>query len=379
MADSTTTSFGLVKPEVGASEDTWGAKLNEGLDKIDDLLDGTTAIKPNLTAGEWKVGGVAVTATAAELNILDGVTATAAELNQLDTNTFASPVAFPAGTAAAPSITNTGDTNTGVFFPAADTIAFAEGGTEVARFDANGRLGIGTTTPTVQLQVSSSATNSTLKISNSTTGSAIGDGLDLIADGTDAYVWNRENGPLLLGTNNTERARITNDGNLLVGTTSNLNSARIFARGSGDVMGLQVPSTSAVQGAVVFYDGSNDACGQIQLNPSANTTSYATSSDYRLKEDVQPMTGGLERVLQLKPCTYTWKKSGSVGEGFIAHELAEVCPAAVIGEKDAVNKDGGINPQMIDTSFLVGILTKAIQEQQALITALTARVAALEA
>ena len=143
-------------------------------------------------------------------------------------------------------------------------------------------------------------------------------------------------------------------------------------------MGLQVPSTSAVQGAVVFYDGSNDVCGQIQLNPSANTTSYATSSDYRLKEDVQPMTGGLERVLQLKPCTYTWKKSGSVGEGFIAHELAEVCPAAVIGEKDAVNEDGGINPQMIDTSFLVATLVKALQELKAEVDSLKAQLEAAQ-
>jgi hypothetical protein len=76
MPDSTTTSFGLVKPEVGASEDTWGDKNNSNFDKIDDLLDGTTAIKPNLTAGEWKVDGVAVTATAAELNILDGLALT---------------------------------------------------------------------------------------------------------------------------------------------------------------------------------------------------------------------------------------------------------------------------------------------------------------
>lgn len=95
---------------------------------------------------------------------------------------------------------------------------------------------------------------------------------------------------------------------------------------------------------------------------SSSSVSFNTTSDYRLKEQVQPMEGALDRIMVAKPVTYKWKSDGSAGEGFIAHELAEIVPLAVTGEKDAVDEDGKPAYQQVDYSRLVPLLTKGIQE-----------------
>ena len=122
------------------------------------------------------------------------------------------------------------------------------------------------------------------------------------------------------------------------------------------------------------------------INITSSATSYSTSSDYRLKENITPISGALTKVAQLKPVNFKWKADNSDGQGFIAHELAEVCPDAVVGTKDELDKDGNPKYQSIDTSFLVATLTAALQETKALIdtqaetiNALTARIVALEA
>jgi hypothetical protein len=168
----------------------------------------------------------------------------------------------------------------------------------------------------------------------------------------------------------TQAATLTAAGVFLVGKTA-----------TGDTtVGFEVQPVGTI---VVYRDGgpagifgrSNDGelirfnrggFGDVgSIDVTTTSTSYNTSSDYRLKNTIAPMTGALAKVALLKPCTYKWNADGSDGEGFIAHELAEVVPQAVTGQKDAVDAEGKPQYQGIDTSFLVATLTAAIQELKA--------------
>jgi hypothetical protein len=342
-----------------------------------------------------------------------------------------------AGAVGTPAITTAGDTNTGIFFPAADTIAFAEGGAEVARFDSSanfsvqgaisstissktaefnaaggsiyasfndgtktwrtgvgifaagqfsirnatdslqaiditsaGNVGIGTSSPGTKLDVSGnlrfSAANPAIEFNNggAQVYSTVANTLQFASGGG-------------IGSA-TERMRIDSSGNLLVGKTTVQTTSRIetlATAGTNNGVGVYSATTSTT-GSVVFFNP-NGQVGTISTNGSATT--YATSSDYRLKNTIASMTGALDKVALLKPVTYKWNVDGSDGQGFIAHELQEVIEGCVTGEKDAVDAEGNPQYQGIDTSFLVATLTAAIQEQQALIQSLTDRITALEA
>ena len=177
----------------------------------------------------------------------------------------------------------------------------------------------------------------------------------------------------------TEKARIDSSGNLLVGTTSVIDAGKVsvlFDNSSANGISIKMSSTTYNNNLLSFRNPSNTQVGYIYSN--GTTTSYGTSSDYRLKNTIAPMTGALAKVALLKPCTYKWNADGSDGEGFIAHELAEVVPQAVTGQKDAVDEEGNPKYQGIDTSFLVATLTAAIQELKSELDSVKAELATLK-
>jgi hypothetical protein len=148
------------------------------------------------------------------------VGATTANSGAFTTLSASGVTTVQAGSAAAPAITTSGDTNTGIFFPAADTIAFAEGGAEVARFDSAGNLGIGTTSPNYVATLYK-ASLPVLQLANSTSGSTASDGLLMYLNGSNAVISNQETGSLAFETSGLTRATLDSSGNLGLGVTPN--------------------------------------------------------------------------------------------------------------------------------------------------------------
>jgi hypothetical protein len=180
--------------------------------------------------------------------------------------------------------------------------------------------------------------------------------------------------PITFLTVNSERVRITEGGDLLVGkTSSTINSiGQEFLRNgyAGFTTDANIPvrvqRLTNTGELIEFRYNQLGVVGSISTN--GTNTSYNTGpSDYRLKENIAPMTGALAKVTQLKPCTYTWKEDGTDGQGFIAHELQEVFPDAVTGKKDAVDENGSPEYQSVFPApvQMIATLVAAIQELKA--------------
>jgi hypothetical protein len=395
--------------------------------------------------------------------------------------------AIPLGTLAAPSISFTGDANTGVYSPGADTLAFVTAGANRLHITSGGLVGLGTSSPSEKLTVSggsidlptvntfikggghnvlqvdatrtyfyggtdgvqlrtadnlSSLINITnaglvgigtsspasaldvsggsIKLRNASSGSNYGYEVDvnhntsvsqkmltaryMIAgasgsytdiaginaeienSATNLYGMSFRTGGATAG--GVERARIDSSGRLLVSTTSaSPHSSGTYGIALDTSVGVKIGSNNTHALIAARWNGDGEAIRLQRDNATVGTisvtttaTTYNTSSDYRLKENVTPVPNGIDRLLQLKPSRFNFiADPDRTVDGFLAHEAQAVVPECVTGEKDAVDEDGNPVMQGIDQSKLVPLLTAALQEAIAKIEALETRLSALEA
>ena len=264
-----------------------------------------------------------------------------------------------------------------------------------------GNVGIGTSSPGVKLVTASSVTNSKIEIQNTSTAASTSKTSALQFTGTDTVGTLKESGDIYVtpadnnyvGSNMlfytrgsdtiSERARIDSSGNLLVGATVADAGSRLRVVGASSTSADYALVVDRANGADILGCRNDGYVVVSSLSGSGNRAVYSdasggltnSSSDRNLKEDDREISQGLPEVLAMRPVNFKWVDEDRFGKqrelGFIAQEMQELVPE-VIGE----NSDGSLS---LDYPKLVPVLVKAIQEQQAIITALTARVEALDA
>lgn len=257
------------------------------------------------------------------------------------------------------------DQDTTISVDTDDQIDFKIGGNDTHVFDANGHVTLKqfldtATAGAVITGASNRGNNARIRLFQSASGS---DGGEIRFDTANS------------SNSMTEAIRIDSSGNLFVhGFTTSNTADSIQLGGDG-----QIRLRRGTGGDVIFFinSGSGNEVGKITIQGSS--TVYATSSDYRLKENIVTDWDATTRLKQLKPSRFNFKvDKDTTVDGFLAHEVSSIVPEAISGEKDAVDADGNIEPQGIDQSKLVPLLTKALQEAISEIDTLKEKVTALE-
>jgi len=264
------------------------------------------------------------------------------------------------------------DADTSIHADTDDQIDFKTGGTDRMTIDASGRLGIGTTSPDNLLEIENTGGDAGMNISSANTGVSYVNFKDTDDPDVGQVSYYHSDNSMRFKTNDTERMRIDSDGDLLVATTSNISSSggafQVKSRTGGEHVACFQNGISDGGWGIPFFNVAGSEVGSIRW--TASVTNYNTSSDYRLKENVNYTFDATTEVKRLRPCKFNFIGESETVEGFLAHEVSDVVPLAVTGTRDATDSNDNPIYQSIDQSKLVPLLVKTIQELEARITAL---------
>ena len=271
---------------------------------------------------------------------------------------------------------SSGDTKGELIFLTRDVVTDSAP-TERMRITDGGNIGIGINAPTKTLQIESGSTADDGLFLSHSSGTVYAK-LSVNNPGTDndTLFGSVTNNGLRFVTNNTERAQISADGKLLIGTTSsavndtgiklNENGTCVFTCNLTSENENIIINNNNSTGAVYKMDFRQNNSTKGSISCSSSAVSFNTSSDYRLKENVDYTWDATTRLKQLKPARFNFiaDETNTLVDGFLAHEVSSIVPEAITGEKDGAEMQG------IDQSKLVPLLVKTIQELEARITAL---------
>jgi len=398
LSDTPNTTDGLTSSALKAKFDKTGSDLKDYINtSLITVLNSTVAGSSGAeNIGSASIGSLGTTVWNQINSLNTGVNTLGANKLNLSGGTLTGALALSAGTSSLPSLTTSGDTDTGIYFPAANTIGISTNGSEQARMDSTGRLSFGGSTFTTRLDTSNITPRLQVLGADRTYSSTLN--AQFSADQNSSGLYFAKSRNATIGSHTIVQSG-DDLGSISFGGSDGTNivdAARILVEVDG------TPGTNDMPGRIIFYTTADNASspterlriandGSISMTVGSTTSNAAnlfiattasgsvtgliqrSTSSIKYKTNITDYNKGIEKLLQLRPVNYNGINDGDKQfAGFIAEEIHD------LGLTEFVQYNENNEPESLAYPNMVALLTKAIQEQQSIIASLNERIVSLE-